>query len=191
MHSDLLSQQKFSALSPASGGGPARRVRNCRCARRAGPPSPPSRSLEGPRPVTAVFETPGPDPAPSPGLPLPDSARSSAVGAASSPRLAESSFQRRGGNPESTLLGTRSSFWDAKRTHRPFPSARGAALDTAGTVQVWSPLIGVHDGLRAALGTPRPGCALACAWPPCGRLGGAFLTGHGVRTHLCVSRVQA
>lgn len=132
---------------------------------RAGPqpPSPPRSSLSGQHRVSAAAPCGG---RPSPALlPGPDSfpaaARGSRLGGRCCllPKLRQELFQQRGGNTASTLPGTRGSFWDARRTHRPFPSARGllpaprgrawrAAREGAGGVAP----PGGRGGLRAGLG---------------------------------------
>lgn len=140
---------------------------------RAGPRP---RSPAGQRPVAAVLGTPRARPAPRPGRPLPVSVRGSAVIAASSRRLTQSSFQQRGSNTESTLIGTGGSFWVARRTRRPFPSAPGGAGGVASPRWL--------RGAESWAGHPAPGMCELARVRLCGRLGGAFLTGHGTRTPL-------
>lgn len=163
---------------------------------RAGPqqPSPWPSSLPGQRRGAAVFRTPEPSPTPRPGLLLPALPRGSAVHAAFPPKPRRELFQQRGGNMESTLLGTRGSFWHARRTHRPFPSARGQlptprglARPAAGRLQVGSPLLGGRGGLRAVLGTPRPGCVSLRVAAFVGDLGcfSHWTWGEGGRIPLC------
>lgn len=167
---------------------------------RAGPPRPSPRpsSLPGQHRVAAEFRTPEPSPAPHPGFLLPASARGSAVDAAFPLKPRRELFQQRGGNTQSTLPGKRGSFWDARRTHRPFPSARGLlptprgrARRAAGRVQVGSPLLGGRGGLRAALGTPHPGCVGLRVAAFVGDLGALSVLGWGGADTSVFVKVQA
>lgn len=185
-----MSQQKFPALSPVGGGGPARRVRNCRCARGTAAALPTAALPRGTAPGSrSIQDARSPAPLPiqdSLSQLLPEARWSLLPLPAPRLKLVPATMRQHGINPSTRDKGLKLGR-EKDAQARPQGTRGCSRRCQEGAGGVASP--GWARALSAGFSTPHPGCAWPPLWATRGKRRKTPSLDMGCGHH-CVARVQ-